>query len=123
MRAVVLAAMAACCSVPASLAARPRQAPPACSLTPGELDARRDELLPALLDRATSVRRLRHGVRLTFDRSPGLVTDLATIIENERQCCSFLRFRLVTAEGAGHVVLEVRGPRGTARLLEKLRGS
>jgi hypothetical protein len=94
---------------------------PQCSLTATQLEERRDELLPGFLDRAESVTDMRHGVRMRFAHRPGLVTELAALIEQEQTCCSFLSFRLITTEGAGPVTLEVRGPRGTSDLLRKLR--
>ena len=49
--------------------------------------------------------------------------EIATLIEKEQACCSFLRFRLMTTEGGGPISLEVRGPRGTTKLLRTLRSS
>lgn len=88
-----------------------------------DLKARRAELLPGLFDRAESVTDIPHGVRMRFAHEPGLVTELAALIEKEQACCSFLRFRLITTEGGGPVSLEVRGPRGTAKLIRTLRSS
>ena len=102
-------------------ATTPRKIGPACSLSPAQLEARRDELLPGFIERAENVTEIRHGMRLRFTHQPGLITELAALIEQEQTCCSFLSFRLITSEGAGPVTLEVRGPRGTTDLLRKLR--
>ena len=131
VRALTLAILAACCAAPAPLHARPpdrmtaakRSEAPACSLSPEQLAARREELLPGFLDRAESVTEIRHGVRLSFARRPGLVTELAALIEQEHDCCSFLSFRLITSGDEGPVTLEVRGPRGTSELIRKLQQS
>ena len=136
-RAVILSIAAACCALPLhagqpwtrsrpSADARPSAAapgPPACSLNPEDLKARRDELLPGLFDRAESVTEIAHGIRLRFDLEPGLLTDIAELMEKEQACCSFLRFRLMTTEGGGPVSLEVRGPRGTTKLLRMLQST
>jgi hypothetical protein len=110
-------------AAPATLRVGASASPPACTLSPEQLTARRGELLPGLLDRAESVERIRNGLRVTFKRTPGVVAEIAAVIEQEQGCCSFLRFRLVTAEGAGPVTLEVRGPRGTSELLTRLQDS
>lgn len=96
---------------------------PACSLSAEQLKAQRAELLPGFFERAMGVTTIRNGLRLDFHHRPGLVTELAALIEREQVCCGFLRFRLITTEGGGPVSLEVRGPRGTAKLLKALQSS
>jgi hypothetical protein len=66
----------------------------ACSLPPEELRHRRDELLPGLLKRAEHVMDLENGLRFHFAACPGLLSELASIIEQEQVCCSFLRFQI-----------------------------
>lgn len=102
-------------------ATTPRKGGPSCSLSATQLEARRDELLPGFIERAESVAEIRHGLRLRFSHQPGLMIELAGLIEQEQTCCGFLRFRLITSEGTGPVTLEVRGPRGTTALLRRLR--
>jgi hypothetical protein len=41
------------------------------------------------------------------------------IVEGERECCSFLRFEIVCAEGMGPMTLRVRGPDGTRDFLRE----
>lgn len=96
------------------------EAPLSCTLTSAELKERRGQLLPGLIDRAEGVSNLENGVRLRFASSPGLLADLASVIEAERTCCSFLRFHLTVEPGMGPVTFDVTGPPGTRELLRSL---
>jgi hypothetical protein len=92
----------------------------ACRLSPDELNAQRKQLIPGLFQRADKVEDIPNGIRFRFTHRPKLVTELASLIEKERVCCSFLTFRLTTEKGEGPVTLEVSGPPGTAEMLKKL---
>jgi hypothetical protein len=92
----------------------------ACTLSPQELRHRRDELLPMLLKRARQVEDLENGLRFHFAACPGLLGELARIIEQEQVCCSFLRFQISIEPGAGAITLEVTGPAGTREMLREL---
>lgn len=92
----------------------------ACALTPDQLKDRRDQLLPGLFKRAIEVKDLEHGVRMKFESREGLLADLAKIIEQERSCCSFLRFQIIVEPGSGPITFEVTGPAGTRELLRSL---
>lgn len=72
----------------------------ACTLTQAELATRRNELLPGLLSRAASQETIPGDCRWTFSETQGLLNDVACVIEAERRCCRFLRFR-VTLEPDG----------------------
>jgi hypothetical protein len=93
----------------------------ACNLPPEELRNRRDELLPGLLKRAEQVVDLENGLRFHFAACPGLLGELAIIIEQEQVCCSFLRFQISIEPGAGAITLEVTGPAGTREMLRSLQ--
>jgi hypothetical protein len=60
------------------------------------------------------------GLRFHFENQPGLLTDLARVMEQEQDCCSFLHFRLVTEANAGPITFEVTGPSGTGQMLRGL---
>src|SRR5262249_5145484 len=66
----------------------------ACSLTPDQLRAQRNQLLPGLFQRAERVEDIPQGLRFCFAYSPGLVTELAAVIEKEQVCCRFVSFGL-----------------------------
>ena len=100
---------------------KPEAEPPiACTLTPDQLAARRRALIPGLLERAMEVTELPDGIRLRFRSEPNLLQDLATVMEQERECCGFLKFELKADPQAGPVTLEVTGPPGTADMLRSL---
>ena len=94
--------------------------PIACTLTPAEMSAMRDGLLPGLLARAIEKEPVPGGFRWRFVPDAGLVKDAAAVIEAEHRCCRFLRFQLVVEPGDGPVWLEVTGPEGTREFLSTL---
>ena len=90
-----------------------------CTLTPAQLAARRQELIPGLFKRAQLVSNIPSGIRFRFAGEPKLLSDLARLIEQEQDCCSFLRFQLTIEPSSGPVTLEVTGPPDTAEMLRK----
>jgi hypothetical protein len=97
--------------------------PIACTLTDQELACGAVDLLPGLAGAADSVRAMPNGVRLAFAAEAGVVPRLAAVIERERQCCRFLRFRLDVSPALGPIVLVIDGPPGTAEFLAGLHPS
>lgn len=117
MRLLLFAAaafLAACSTV------RMSSSGPSCSLSPGELRAKREQLLPGLFKRADKVSDLPNGLRLHFASRPGLLADIARIIEQEQVCCSFLRLALTVESGGGAITFEITGPPGTRETLKAL---
>jgi hypothetical protein len=94
--------------------------PIACTLPASELAARRDGLLPGLAARAAAVAPVEGGRSWRFQDAPGLLADIAAVVEAERRCCRFLRFALTVEPGDGPLTLTVTGPEGTAAFLETL---
>jgi hypothetical protein len=90
--------------------------PIACSLTATQLDQRR-EVLAALRARCAEVQPVENGLQLRFEAAPGVLADIARVIDLERQCCRFLRFQLDVHPDGGPVLLELTGPEGTADFL------
>ena len=90
-----------------------------CTLNP-DLQQRRDALLPGIIQRAVSREAIDGGIRIRFVDSPGVVADIARVIESERQCCRFLHFRLSMEPDLGPICLEVTGPDGTVEFLAEL---
>jgi hypothetical protein len=89
-------------------------------LTPAELDAMRDGLLPGLLSRATLTETIPGGFRWRFSSEDGLLRDAGAVIDAEHKCCPFLSFALKVEPGKGPVWLEVTGPDGTQTFLDTL---
>ena len=94
--------------------------PIACTLAPGELSQRREELLPGLIRQATAIADLENGVALTFAASSDVLQLITRMIDAERQCCRFFRFQLTIEPDGGPLRLDVTGPPGTRDFLDGL---
>jgi len=94
--------------------------PIACTLSPAELRARRDELLPGLIAAALQRVRLPHGMRLVFGATAKRLRQLYAVEQLEKRCCAFLDFRIEVTPGGGALTLDVTGPEGTEAFLESL---
>ena len=97
-----------------------RELPIACELTPAEIQARRQALLPGLLGNSQERVALADGFRWRFAPGSELLAAVVQAIDLERQCCRFLRFELTVEPDAGPIWLAVTGPAGTAAFLEEL---
>jgi hypothetical protein len=62
----------------------------------------------------------RDAACLRFAHRAGLLAELTRVIEQEQDCCSFLRFHLSVEPNAGPVTFEVTGPAGTRQILRSL---
>jgi len=99
-----------------------KELPIACELTPAELDARREGLLPGLLALAQERVTIGNGLRWRFAPSAEFLTAAAKTIDAERQCCRFLKFVLTVEPDSGDMWLEMTGPEGTAEFLATVLG-
>jgi hypothetical protein len=115
-----LALIAAACATHSEHTMTDSDLPVACTLTPEQMDSAREGLLPGLLARADRVTELENGLRASFATRPGLLAELAQMMEGERGCCRFLRFNLTAEPAAGAITLDVTGPPGTRELLRSL---
>ena len=98
----------------------PAPPPIACVLSQVELAAHRNKLLPGLLSRADSQEAIPGGFRWRFSETTGLLSNLVSVIEAERRCCPFLRFRLTLEPDGGPLWMEATGPEGTQQFLREL---
>jgi amino-acid N-acetyltransferase len=94
--------------------------PIACTLTPPELQSRRNDLLVGLLNAAEKSEATDEGYRFRFAASSDTLAQIAKLIDAERVCCRFLRFQLTVEPDLGPMWLEVAGPPGTADFLTDL---
>jgi len=94
--------------------------PIACTLSPAELGAQRDALLPGLAEHAVHRAALPNGVRLRFAATAERMRQIDSVVRAERACCPFLDFRIGLALGGSSLTLDVTGPAGTAELLAQL---
>ncbi|HEY6045732.1 MAG TPA: hypothetical protein VIU65_03960 [Pyrinomonadaceae bacterium] len=91
--------------------------PIACSLTSAELQERRQTILKQLRNAVVEVRELKDGYAYSFPAGGERLSELAAMIDLERQCCPFLRFRLTVEANSGPIWLELTGPQGTKEFL------
>ena len=91
--------------------------PIACSLTAPELQERRLNVLQKVRLAVLEVKELEDGYCYTFPSAGELLTEVAGLIDLERRCCPFLRFRLTVEENGGLLLLEMTGPEGTKEFL------
>ncbi|HEV8580920.1 MAG TPA: hypothetical protein VGX68_17780 [Thermoanaerobaculia bacterium] len=94
--------------------------PVACSLTTPELREREQTVLAKIRSQAREVRDLDSGYALRFAPEDGVIPDLATLIDLERQCCPFLQFELKVLPANGPIWLELTGPEGTRDFLRTI---
>lgn len=91
--------------------------PIACSLTAPELQERRTTVLQKVRRAVVEVKELEDGYAYTFPSAGEWLSEVAGLIDIERQCCPFLRFRLTVEENDGTLLLEMTGPEGTKDFL------
>jgi hypothetical protein len=94
-----------------------RDLPIACNLTAPELQGRRSTVLQKVRSAVLEVRELEDGYAYTFPSDGEWLGAVAGLIELERQCCPFLRFRITVHENGGPLLLEMTGPEGTKDFL------
>jgi hypothetical protein len=94
-----------------------RSLPIACTLTAPELQERRRTVLQKVRCAVREVKELEDGYAYTFPSDSEWLSEVAALIDFERQCCPFLRFRLTVEENGGSLLLEMTGPEGTKEFL------
>jgi hypothetical protein len=92
--------------------------PIACTLEAGEMAERGREM--EALARAALLRRTRTGnsLQLIFRRTPQVEAGIASLVQRERQCCSFLTFEVKS--GGDEVVLDISGPADAQPVLDAI---
>jgi hypothetical protein len=86
-----------------------------CSLDEGQRKDRREELQSVFTPHVRSARELEDGIVFGFDASRETAQVVADFVAFEQDCCSSARY---TVERRGEtILLEIRGPEGTAELL------
>lgn len=94
--------------------------PIVCTLGPAALKARKEGLLARVVRLSRQTVKLTEGYRFEFEPEAETLRAIADMIDAERQCCQFLRFRLTVEPSAGPIHLDVTGPHGTPEFLEAL---
>ena len=63
------------------------------------------------------VKELADGYSYTFPATSEWMSELAGLVDLERQCCPFLQFRITVAPNGGPLTLDMTGPEGTKEFL------
>ena len=91
--------------------------PIACSLTDSELQERRRGVLEKVRSAVVEVRELEDGYTYSFPSGGERLSELAQLVDLERQCCPFIRFCVTVESDNGPIWLEMTGPEGTKEFL------
>jgi len=91
--------------------------PIACSLTDSELQERRRVVLEKVRSAVVEVRELEDGYAYSFPSGGERLSELAQLVDLERQCCPFMRFCVTVESDNGPIWLEMTGPEGTKEFL------
>jgi hypothetical protein len=94
--------------------------PIVCTLTPSDLHARRETLIPGLVSQAEQVDAVQDGYRFRFAATGDVLSAITQTIEAERHCCQFLKFELSVEPARGPITLTITGPSGTHEFLSAL---
>lgn len=93
--------------------------PIACALTGADLQQRRQAILEMFRSMQVEVTELADGYRYTFSEgaSSDVLRRVAEFVEIERQCCSFLIFKILVGAAQSGIRLEVTGPEGAKTVI------
>lgn len=91
--------------------------PIACSLTDSQFQERRRGVLQKARSAVVEVRELENGYAYCFPSEGERLTEIATLVDLERQCCPFIRFCVTVESDSGPIWLEMTGPEGTKEFL------
>jgi hypothetical protein len=94
--------------------------PIVCTLAASDLRARRETLIPGLVNRAEQVDAVEDGYRFLFVATSDVLSAITQTIEAERHCCQFLKFQLTVEPAGGPITLTITGPSGTHEFLSAL---
>jgi hypothetical protein len=84
--------------------------PIACTLTEAEMRMRRQMILDSIRPALLSVTPLPAGFAFRFERASEVLAQLGHVVDLERQCCSFLTYKIIVEAGHQPICLEVTGP-------------
>lgn len=84
--------------------------------------SRHQELLAGLRSSISSHTEMEGGFAFRLPAQPGLFAQMAELVALERQCCSFVDFRLEWPAADDGFTLVMSGPEGTKEILRPLIG-
>ncbi|MGH9433835.1 MAG: hypothetical protein ACRD3T_20080 [Terriglobia bacterium] len=91
-------------------------------LTEAEMRDRRTAILDPVRRVVLHVTSLPMGYAYYFEPTSEVLTQLASLVDLERQCCAFLTFKIVIEAGHQPICLEVTGPAETKALIANFLG-
>ena len=97
--------------------------PVACTLTVAELRARRRTILDSVRRAVLDITPLLDGYAYRFEPTSEILSQLARLVDPERQCCAFLTFRITVGSGRQPICLEITGPPDAKAIIADLFGS
>jgi hypothetical protein len=71
----------------------------ACTLREAEMRARRATILDAVRRAVLDITPLPDGYAYRFEATSEILSQLARLVDLERQCCTFLTFRIIVEAG------------------------
>jgi hypothetical protein len=92
--------------------------PVACTLSEAETVQREQTLVAALRTHVRRVSEREDGYAIELAPTDEAIAAATTLIQLERSCCPFLRFRLTVEPGGALVELALGGPPGARQFLE-----
>lgn len=97
--------------------------PIACTLTEAEMRERRRTILDSVRGAALDVTQLPLGFAYHFHPTSEVLAQLGRLVDLERQCCTFLTFRIIVEAGHRPFCLEVTGPLEAKAVIADFFGS
>ncbi len=92
--------------------------PVVCTLSAAAQQQRRDEVLLRLKAHVQEIKALPDGYAFRLDAEDDRLNEAVQLIQLERHCCGFLRFRLTVEPQQGPLWLEITGQDGTVEFLD-----
>src|ERR1051326_3470919 len=90
--------------------------PIACTLTEAQRRHRRQTIMDIFRTMEDRITEWPDGDGYSFAATSDVLTQIAQLVEMERQCCSFLAFKIVVEPAGGQTRLEVTGPEGASAI-------
>ncbi|PYS37591.1 MAG: hypothetical protein DMG14_20660 [Acidobacteria bacterium] len=91
--------------------------PIACTLSEPELRQRRKTIIDVFRKMRVTVTELPDGYAYNFAATSEALTQVAQLVDMERQCCPFLKFNIVIEAGKAPMRLEVTGPEEAKKVI------
>jgi hypothetical protein len=82
----------------------------ACTLTDTDLGERRRTILDSVRRALLDVSPLLNGYAYRFEATSEILSQLARLVDLERQCCAFLTSRIIVEADRQPICLEITGP-------------